>query len=80
MSYSTEFVWYATGLMHRVRNGTKERVPAAMLQSSMHNPTASFWCDVLSEFGNPVRRFDTGLQDYNDAKRLVEMLCRMGEL
>jgi hypothetical protein len=46
----------------------------------MHNPTPTFWCNVLSEFGNTLRRFDTQTHDYAEARQLVETLARMDAL
>jgi hypothetical protein len=77
MSSSTKVLWTEDGRLVWRHHGVGAPITVANLQSSMHKTTPTFVFRVMSVFGNPVRKFDTGLHDYNDAKRYVETLLRL---
>ena len=35
------------------------------------------WCSVLSEFGNPTRTFNTGVETYEDAQKVSQTILRL---
>lgn len=77
MSSSTKVLWTEDGRLVRRHHVVGAQMTVANLQSSLQEPNPTFLCRVMSIYGNPIRKFDTGLHDFNDAKKLVETILRL---